>query len=485
MPGVQSAPLGNILFEPSDEVGRSEAPEASPARALVEAAQTRLNDSLDPSELVRVRKDAALQQRVMGIIRQAIEELDRSRVVGGRQSWLTAEEPLEIWAERAFDLLYGLGPLEALLDDDSVEDVAVNGPGEVYVRTAVGWQYVPLDLAADPEELQWRVNQVIAFSGKQAGPLQPIVDVQLLSDHRLNVVTAPLTETWPVLVIRRHRPVTWSLDEFVRQPSEAPERRRPLALPDYAAMEAPNAFVSAEAAAYLHMAVQAGLNILVIGRTGVGKTSFLSALGQLIPHNRRVVVVEDTRELQLRPGGRPMNCVYFVTRRRLLEGGIDVDLRQLIVTALRQRPDHLVVGEARGAEIYDLLNAMQTGHGGNLTSIHANSLADLAQRVNAMLFQAGVEMDPDRSARLMGRSFHVGVSLFHDFDGRRYVGEIGEFTGEVSDGLPALHRLFGGGPEQGFGLERLADRSVHEDRLRRVGLSFDRVLRPQGEAPQP
>jgi pilus assembly protein CpaF len=203
----------------------------------------------------------------------------------------------------------------------------------------------------------------------------------------------------------------------------------------------------------------------------------LSALGHLIPGDRRILVLEDTRELKLRGNrSKPQNCVYLVTREKLLEGGIDIDMRRLIITALRQRPDHLILGEARGAEIYDLLNAMQTGHGGNLTSIHANSLADLGQRVNAMLYQAGVEMDGDRSARLMGTSFHIGITLLQDFNGRRYVAEIGEFTGGVSQGVAELNTVFQGGAEKDYRLSLLSETSTHEDLFRRSGLSFDQVI---------
>jgi pilus assembly protein CpaF len=449
----------------------------SPLRVLSEAALARIRETLSASEMMKVRSSPDLQARVSAIIRKAVDEENIARVSRGRMPVVDEGTPAEEWVERVFATLYGLGPIEDLLGDESIEDIAIDGPGEVYVRTYEGWQSMPVDLAADSEQLLWRVNQVIAFSGKQAGPLQPIVDVQLPSGHRLNVVTTPITDPWPVVVIRRHRPAAWTLEEFVSEPVRtrgllvAPE------IPDYAADEAPDALLTAAAATYLHAAVLAGLNILVIGRTGVGKTSILSALGQKIPHDRRVLVLEDTRELKLRPDGdRPTNCIYFVTRRKLLEGGIEVDMRHLIIAALRQRPDHLVLGEARGPEVYDLLNAMQTGHGGNLTSIHANSLSELSQRVGAMLFQAGVDMDADRVARLIGTSFDVGITEMQEFDGRRYILEIGEFTGEVDSGQPVLHHVFEGGAERGYRPTLVAERSIHADLLRRSGLSFDMVL---------
>jgi len=469
-------PFGNVLAK-RKEVEEPGVAQMSPLRVLSEAALARIRETLSASEMMKVRTSPELQARVSAIIRKAVDEENIARVSRGRMPVVGEDTPIEEWVERVFATLYGLGPIEDLLGDESIEDIAINGSREVYVRTYEGWQSMPVDLAADSEQLLWRVNQVIAFSGKQAGPLQPIVDVQLPSGHRLNVVTTPITDPWPVVVIRRHRPVAWTLEEFVSEPVRtrgllvAPE------IPDYTAKEVGDALLSAAAATYLHAAVLAGLNILVIGRTGVGKTSILSALGQKIPQDRRVLVLEDTRELKLRPDGdRPTNCIYFVTRRKLLEGGIEVDMRHLIIAALRQRPDHLVLGEARGPEVYDLLNAMQTGHGGNLTSIHANSLSELSQRVGAMLFQAGVDMDADRVARLIGTSFDVGITEMQDFDGRRYILEIGEFTGEVDSGLPALHSVFEGGAERGYRPTLVADRSIHADLLRRSGLSFEMVL---------
>ncbi len=466
-------PFGNVLARGST----TEEGEGSRLRALAEAALERVRKTLSAAEMMKIRTNPELQDRVASIIRESVEDENRSRVNQGRMPFVDRDHPIEEWVERIFATLYGLGPIEDLLEDESIEDIAINGPYEVYVRTFEGWQHIPVDLAADPDQLLWRVNQMIAFSGKQAGPLQPIVDVQLPSGHRLNVVTAPIADPWPTVVIRRHRPVAWTLEEFVGQPVQTHRRPARPQIPNYAQDEADGALVTAAAATYLHAAVVAGLNILVIGRTGVGKTAILSALGQKIPHDRRVLVVEDTRELQLRPaGGRPMNSVYFVTRSKLLEGGIDVDMRHLIITALRQRPDHLVLGEARGPEVYDLLNAMQTGHGGNLTSIHANSLQELPQRVGAMLFQGGVDMGADRVARLLGTSFDIGITEMQDFYGRRYLLEIGEFTGDVEAGLPVLHTVFEGGDTRGYRPTLVADHSVHEEHFRRSGVAFKSVL---------
>jgi pilus assembly protein CpaF len=476
-------PLGSVFV---GQENHAQLPEEGTTllKWLTDVSLKRVRETLSAAELNQVKTNPQLQDRVLNLITATLVDQNKLFVSGGRQAFIDSKNTKEVWGERIFNNLYGLGELEALLEDDAIEDIAVNGPNEVIVRTFSGWQEVSLDLAADSDQLLWRVNQVIAFSGRQAGPLTPIVDVQLPSGHRLNVITDPLTNPWPVMVIRRHREISWTLDDFVGQPVQTQGRPASHEIPAYAADETEGSLITAAVATYLHMAVVAGLNILVIGRTGVGKTSMLSALGRLIPGDRRILVLEDTRELKLRGDGtKPQNCVYLVTREKLLEGGIDIDMRRLIITALRQRPDHLILGEARGAEIYDLLNAMQTGHGGNLTSIHANSLADLGQRVNAMLYQAGVEMDGNRSARLIGTSFHIGITLLQDFNGRRYVAEVGEFTGGVSQGMAEMNSVFEGGPEAGYRLSLAAEASAHEHLFQRSGLSFDQVKKvEQGES---
>jgi len=275
-------PFGNVLAQ-REQASEPDSRASSPLRELTDKALTQIRERLSAAETMKVRTSPELRRRVAGIIRRAVDEHNLSRVSQGRLPVIDKDNPIDVWIERIFAMLYGLGPIEDLLEDESIEDIAINGPDEVYVRTYEGWQCMPIDLAADAEQLLWRVNQVISFSGKQAGPLQPIVDVQLPSGHRLNVVSAPLTDPWPMVVIRRHRPVAWTLEEFVDRPVQTGKRMMAVQIPEYASSEAPGALLSGSAALYLHTAVVAGLNILVIGRTGVGKTAILSALGQKIP----------------------------------------------------------------------------------------------------------------------------------------------------------------------------------------------------------
>lgn len=247
-------------------------------------------------------------------------------------------------------------------------------------------------------------------------------------------------------------------------------------IPSYIDGWNPDALMTPSSMKLLHMAVHSGLNILLLGKTGVGKTSFLSMLGRFIPYDRRVLVLEDTRELNLRPGDNPENCIYIVSLKKRLEGGIEITMDDLIKAALRQRPDHLVLGEARGAEMWSLLNAMQTGHGGNLTSVHAISAKDLVERVRNMIYLAGVKMEAQDVSRLLGSSFHLVITLLITWDGRRYVSEIASFTGELDGNQPKYDYLFLGGPERDYRLELASEDCALQPYFEAQGLSYADVV---------
>jgi pilus assembly protein CpaF len=204
--------------------------------------------------------------------------------------------------------------------------------------------------------------------------------------------------------------------------------------------------LNAVAATFLHMAVTAGLNILVVGATGVGKTTVLSTLGELIPRDRRIVVIEDTPELRMREteNDKPGNCVYFLTRLRGLEGTSAVTQTDLVRASLRQRPDALTLGEARGGEILDLLKALATGHRNGLTSLHAEGVEEVPIRIKQMFQEADVRVGITNEvvAQWIAQAFHLVISLGIFPDGRRYVKQILEFSGRVEGEQPARQILF-------------------------------------------
>jgi pilus assembly protein CpaF len=455
-------------------------------QSLRAEAQAEIQRRLTPEEQVSVR----LGGQAGVIARSVIQD-----VVERRYLMALANPALGVWPEEANDelaarlyrLFYGLGPIEVLLGEPEIEDIAVNGPGEIFVRTAGGWSEIPLasvsDLAGDKEGLLFMFNQAIAASGRQAGPLKPIVDERLPGGHRINIITEPVAADGaaPLVVIRRHRDVAFTPLEFVGRPVPARVKRPPEIL-DLTDAWQPEALLTPAALAFLHMAVLAGLNILLLGRTGVGKTAFLSMLGGLIPPERRVLVLEDTRELKLRSGDKPANCVYLTSVPERLEGGIAVPMSHLVIAALRQRPDHLVLGEARGPEMWDLLNAMQTGHGGNLTSVHAVSARQLVERIQFMvsLPPVGVRLSPFEAGKLAATSFHVALTYKMDWNGRRYINEIASYTGEMNEDLPEMEVLFAGGSEHGFVLTPVVRSPKIEEHLRRSGLNYQTVLEIAG-----
>jgi pilus assembly protein CpaF len=232
------------------------------------------------------------------------------------------------------------------------------------------------------------------------------------------------------------------------------------------------------------MAVIANMNILVIGKTGVGKTAFMSMLGGLIPLDRRILVIEDTRELDLRPGDLPQNCVYYTNVSRTNSDAKNVAFADLIRMALRQRPDHLIVGESRGAEFDEILKGVKTGHDGNITSIHAASIAEVSTRVEDMLRMARPNDHIDQRIvnNEISTNFHVAVHLLLNLtEGRRYVNQIAAFSGRTAEDRASSavnHEvLFEGGSKQNYYLT-LAQHQTHlERRLNEYGFSFDQVAK--------
>lgn len=354
--------------------------------------------------------------------------------------------------------ILGLGQLEALISADAVEDVVINGPGEVWFFRHGGWELT--DVTFDNEEHVLRMlNRAIAPTGRQVSPISPIVDAIIPGGHRINIVMRPCAEPSPCAAIRIRRSSGFSIQDFLTfDMRRAMSVRSQMRIPNYQSIEVEGAMLSGQAAAFLHAAVLAGMNIVVVGGTGVGKTSFLGALGRLIPDWHRILVIEDTRELNMRPvsgedaeAGMSKNCIYFTTRQATMEGTAPVTQSDLVRAALRQRPDALTLGEARGGEVLDLLKALCTGHKNGLTSVHAETVAELVSRLKLMFQEADIktEVRDQTVAEWIAKAFHIGIALEMGTvsgpqgTGRiRRVKEIVEFSGGVEGGQPARQTLF-------------------------------------------
>jgi pilus assembly protein CpaF len=323
-------------------------------------------------------------------------------------------------AARVVRLATGLGPLEPLLADPRVDEVMVNGPGEVWVERggrlerAVGVRF------EGEAALMHSIERILAPLGRRVDEAAPICDARLADGSRVNVVIPPLSLGGPCLTIRRFRRHGFSLEELVEGGTLAP----PLA-------------------SFLAGCVRARASILVSGGTGSGKTTTLGALSAAIPDGERIVTIEDAAELRL----RQRHVVRLESRPANLEGRGEVTIRALVRNALRMRPDRIVVGEVRGGEALDMLAALNTGHEGSLTTVHANSPEDALRRVETLALMAGVGLPHDAVREQVASALQLVVHQTRAPTGERRVESVAEVV-RVAGGAATrdLYRLRDGRP---------------------------------------
>jgi pilus assembly protein CpaF len=302
----------------------------------------------------------------------------------------------------------GLGPLEPLLADPAVTDVLVNGPGPVWVERAGRLERTPVVLDADA--VMHLIERVVSPLGLRVDRASPMVDARLPDGSRVHAVVPPLAIDGPCLTVRRFGTRAIGLDEFC---------------PD------------AGVAALLRDAVAAGSNIVVSGGTGAGKTTLLNALAGLIGRDERVITVEDAAELRL-PGE---HVVRLESRPANAEGAGEVRLRALVRNALRMRPDRLIVGEVRGDEALDMLQAMNTGHDGSLSTCHANGPDDALRRIETMVLAGHVALPLAAVREQIASAIDLVVQVGRADGGRRVVREVAEVLADPAGGLVRTRRL--------------------------------------------
>ena len=343
--------------------------------------------------LIEVRREAAAAGTgPSGELGQQVREL-----VDEEAALLGAEDRGALVARVLRDTV-GLGPLEDLLADSSVEEVMVNGPRCVYVER--GGRIEPVDACfADEEELRNAIERILAPLGRRIDELSPMVDARLGDGSRVNAVIPPLAIDGPALSIRRFG---------ARRPG--PQELVELGTLEESQLE------------LLGGAVGARRSVLVSGGTGSGKTTLLAALSSFISKGERVVTIEDAAELRL----QQRHVVRLESRPPGVEGRGEVTIRDLLRNALRMRPDRIVIGEVRGAEALDLLTALNTGHGGALSTVHANSAADALARLETLALMAGLGLPHEAIAAQVRRGIDLVVHLERRADGSRRVAEIAE-----------------------------------------------------------
>ena len=354
----------------------------------------------------------------MRLHRKLIDQLDLTRMVGDEDTLrdqvkevvsqlADQENTLLNFNERqrliceVLDETFGLGPLEVLLADSTISDILVNGPKQVYVE-----RHGKLDLTEvefrDNAHLMHVIDKIVSAVGRRCDETCPLVDARLADGSRVNAVIPPLAIDGASLSIRRFGadPLTW--DDYINFKSVTPEIRE-----------------------FLSACVKSRLNILVVGGTGSGKTTLLNNLSAFIPDSDRIVTIEDAAEIQL----RQPHVVRLETRPANIEGKGKISIRDLLINSLRMRPDRIVVGECRGPETLDMLQAMNTGHDGSLTTIHANSARDAVARVETMVMMAGFELPVKAIRQQFASAIHILVQAQRLTGGARKLISVTEVTG--------------------------------------------------------
>jgi pilus assembly protein CpaF len=328
----------------------------------------------------------------------AIDLPDEVRALVEEEAALLGRGMRDELAARIVRDTVGLGPLEDLLADPSVEEVMVNGPDEVYVERAGRIEAVDVRFP-DEEELRNAIERILAPLGRRIDELSPMVDARLADGSRVNVVIPPLAVDGPALSIRRFGASRPGARELVERGS-----------------------LSSTQCELLEQAVGDRRSILVSGGAGAGKTTLLNALSGFIDSGERIVTIEDAAELRL----QQRHVVRLESRPASVEGKGEVTVRDLLRNALRMRPDRIVIGEVRGPEALDLLTALNTGHEGALSTLHANSAADALSRLETLALMAGVGLPHEAIAEQVQRGVDLVVHVERRPDGSRRVAEVAE-----------------------------------------------------------
>jgi pilus assembly protein CpaF len=373
------------------------------------------NVSIDPAEL---------RERVSADIRNHLAQ----------EAGIARDDRQRLAAEIADDIL-GHGPLERLLADDSITEIMVNGPFDIWIERQGRLYETPVRFN-DESHLRRIINKMVAQVGRRIDESSPMVDARLPDGSRVNAIIPPLSLTGPLVTIRKFSKKRLDFNDMVRLGT-----------------------LSTETVEFLQRCIRAQLNILISGGTGTGKTTLLNALSTGIPDSDRIVTIEDAAELRL----NQRHVLRLEARPKNIEGEGEVSIRELVRNSLRMRPDRIIVGEVRGAETLDMLQAMNTGHDGSLSTVHANSPRDALARLETMVLMAGFELPVRAIRNQVSAALDLIVHLERLEDGSRRVTSITEVQRMESDVI-TLQELFA------FKVDSLNQDGVVVGSLRGTGL---------------
>ena len=415
-------------------------PQAEGFQQLKLAVHNRLFESLDVSRLESLEAHLA-SQKVTNAITEILNEEGRLLTDADRNRLI----------EEIKNELLGLGPLEPLLWDDSVTDILVNGAHQVYVERG-GKLHVADVKFQDDQHLMLIIDRIVSQVGRRVDESSPMVDARLPDGSRINAIIPPLALDGPSLSIRRFGKKRYAIDDLVAKDS-----------------------ITQDCVDFLRVVVKARLNVLVCGGTGSGKTTMLNCLSAFIPSDERIVTIEDSAELSL----QQPHIVRLETRPANVEGKGEVTQRELVKNCLRMRPDRIVLGEVRGAEVMDMLQAMSTGHDGSIATIHANNPRECLGRLEMMMLLSGVSIPQRAMRQQVASALNMIVHVSRMSDGTRKVLKISEITGMEGE-MIMMQDLFefkrAGVNSSGKVLGQFVStgiRSAYTSQLEQAGFKFD------------
>lgn len=314
---------------------------------------------------------------------------------------------------RIVDEVIGLGPIDGMIRDPSVSEVMVNAPDEVYFERE-GIIYLSDIRFRDGDHVHRIIERIVAPLGRRVDESSPMVDARLPDGSRVNVIIPPVSPKSPTITIRKFRADKMTMDELVA-----------------------GSTIEGEVAQFLKACVRLRLNVLISGGTGTGKTTFLNALSFFIPESERIITIEDPTEIRL----QQPHVVSLEARPANIDGKGEITQRELLRNTLRMRPDRIIIGEVRGPEAFDMLNAMNTGHEGSLSTVHANSPRDALARVENMVLMANLDLPARAIREQVSSALHLLVQLARFSDGVRRVTHVTEITGMEGD-IVTMQDLF-------------------------------------------
>ncbi len=403
-PGPAAEPVAFEMFDSGRGTARDQ-PVLSAGSSAKKAA-----DSIRDQVLMRIEPVAAVRMTKAQLTR-FVETLVAG--IATEQKLLLNENEQESLARNIVDEMIGLGPIEPLLDDPDVGDILINGPKMIYVERRGKLELTSAKFRNDAHVLH--VAQRIASSvGRSVDESSPMLDARLSDGSRVNVVIPPLSLKGPCISIRKFSSDIFDFSHLIRLGTASPELAKAL-----------------------EIAARCRLNIIISGGTGSGKTTLLNAISRTIDPTERIITIEDAAELKL----QQEHVIQLETRPTNIEGKGQIDQRALVRNALRMRPDRIIIGEVRGAEAFDMMQAMNTGHDGSMSTIHSNSARDALSRIETMILMANMNL-PVRAIRTqISRAIDLVVQISRMRDGVRRIVEVAEVQGQEDD-IITLGTLF-------------------------------------------